>query len=592
MTEPDRGDAKGRLQAFGLSVCHGGRSFPEGAMNGKGHLSIQTSGYRETDLDQALPVLHELAETFELEFLGPVADDHLRHLAGLRNLLALRINHRQVTDAGLRHLAGLESLRVLELRGLPLTAAGVRHLAGLTHLCELHLRGTQVGDEGLEVVAGLRELIVLDLHGCPVTDSGLGHLARLPRLRKLDLGGTRTKGPGLAVLERLADLEDLTLDRLPITDREASVLARLGKLQSLSLHGTRVGDRGADWLAALPKLCWVTLSETRIGDDALRHLRACEGLINLRLDGTRVTGAGLAYLPKGLWALTLTGVQLTERGLAGLAHLDRLSNLFLDEPVAGEAVVRCLRRMHLVPCRSRDGGVAAFSRLRDCPLCGEVIEEGSPVFVPRPTFARGEFWVLAKVPIHWDCFARWEKRPEFARLYFQAYVAATERNPFWGVARRDEQVLVSVNPAKDVAEVEVLLAETGSSFRVPLADWEGWLEGEWFDACRHEVEREALAGLVPSFRAAFPTAEAVVEAAGFAPEEPPAGPGGMVGRISHEFACQRLARRAAEKGLACPRCGGFSNDYHYRKVEVVDPGGPQPMLICKSCGGEFGPDDV
>src|SRR5436190_459978 len=108
-----------------------------------------------------------------------------------------------------------------------------------------------------------------------------------------------------------------------------------------------------------------------------------------------------------------------------------------------------------------------------------------------------------------------------ARRYFQANAEAIEHNQFWGVARRDGQVLVSVNPSQYVEEVEVLLAETGSSFRVPLADWQDWLEGEWFDACRHEVEREALAGLVPSFKEEFPTAEAIIRAAGFSPEELP-----------------------------------------------------------------------
>jgi hypothetical protein len=53
MTQRDPADPKARLQACGISVCHGGRSFPAGAMNGKGHLTIQTSGYREADPDRA-----------------------------------------------------------------------------------------------------------------------------------------------------------------------------------------------------------------------------------------------------------------------------------------------------------------------------------------------------------------------------------------------------------------------------------------------------------------------------------------------------------------------------------------------------------
>jgi hypothetical protein len=159
--------------------------------------------------------------------------------------------------------------------------------------------------------------------------------------------------------------------------------------------------------------------------------------------------------------------------------------------------------------------VVAFCRLRECPLCRDVIEEDGAVFVPRPFFIGDEFWQYAKVPIHWDCFAHWEKRPEFAGRYFEANAAGAEHNQFWGVAHRDEQSFVSVNPSQYVQEVQVMLAETGSDFRVNLADWQDWLEGEWFEACRHQLEREALAGLIPAFREKFPTAEAVVEAAGW-----------------------------------------------------------------------------
>jgi hypothetical protein len=592
MAGRDPTDAKECLEACGLSICHGGRSFPEGAMNGKGHLSIQTSGYLGADLDKALPVLHDLEETFELEFLGDVSDEHLRHLACLRNILSLKLNHRQVTDAGLRHLAGLTSLRILELSGQPVTATGVRHLAGLTNLCELHLRWTQADDEGVAALSGLPRLTNLDLSNCPVTDRCLEHLIRLTTLQSLTLSGTKVQGGGLSLLDRLGNLESLDLDRLPITDREASCLGRLGKLRSLSLHGTRVGDQGAAWLADLPNLGWLTLSDTQVGDEALRQLQSCERLINLRLDGTRATGAGLALLPKRVAVLSLTGVQLKEEDLAGVEHLEGLSTLVLDERVASEAVVGRLRQMHLARRPAYREEVAAFARLPACPLCREVIEYNSPVFVPRPFFIGQEFWKYAKVPIHWNCFAGWEQRPEFARRYFQANAEAAEHNQFWGVACRDEQVLVSVNPSQYVKEVELVLAATGSSFRIPLSDWQDWLEGEWFDACRHEVERETLAGLVPSFRAAFPTAEVLLQSAGFSPEEPPARPDGMVGQISYEFACQDLAGRAAEKGMACPLCGDFSNDYEYRSVEVVDLDGPRSVLVCKSCEGEFGPDDV
>lgn len=433
----------------------------------------------------------------------------------------------------------------------------------------------------------------LDLSSCPVTDHALEHLTRLTKLRTLDLGQTRIQGTGLALLDQLGELDSLTLDGLPVGDGEVSFLAKLVKLQSLSLRGTNVGDQGADWLAGLSNLRWVTLSNTRVGDDALRHLGSCKDLITLSLDGTKVSGDGLAQLPETFWGtLSLTGIDLRQSDFGSIAHLRKLSTLMVDHRVVTETVISRLREMHMVRQPAYDEGIAAFERLDDCPLCGDVIEEDSPVFVPRPFFIGPEFWHLAKVPIHWDCFARWDQRPEFARRYFQANVEGAEHNQFWGVAHRDEHSFVSVNPSQYVQEVQVILAETGSDFRVNLADWQDWLEGEWFESCQHEIEREALARVIPFFREKFPTAEAVVEAAGFSPEEPPAGPDGMVGQISYEFACDELAKRAAEKGLACPHCGEFSNDYEYQKVEVVDPDGPRSMLVCKNCEEEFGPDDM
>jgi hypothetical protein len=80
------------------------------------------------------------------------------------------------------------------------------------------------------------------------------------------------------------------------------------------------------------------------------------------------------------------------------------------------------------------------------------------------------------------------------------------------------------------------------------------LNGEWFEGCHHEIEREALAAVLPLLRSKLPTAEAVVTAAGMVMHAKSglASAGGMVARISREFTCQKLAERAATKGVACP----------------------------------------
>lgn len=88
-----------------------------------------------------------------------------------------------------------------------------------------------------------------------------------------------------------------------------------------------------------------------------------------------------------------------------------------------------------------------------------------------------DLWQFSDAVMHWDCYAEWEHRARFGRMYFEAKQASSGRNPFWGVAHSDDEVLVTANPDKLVGEVDVMLAETGSRFRIPLADWEDWLGG-------------------------------------------------------------------------------------------------------------------
>lgn len=596
MSEDIAGEDYDLLHSTGASVAYS--SHPAGCepFHGNSHLSVQTSGYANIDLDQFLPLLHRVRTTFSLEFLGPVSDDQLRHLPGLTKILSLKIGYGEVTDAGLRHIAGLTSLRELELPRQAVTDAGAAHLAGLTELRELNLRDTKVGDAGVAGLGNLTALKKLTLDRCPVTDHGASSLARLVNLHTLDLSGTGVGDEGLAALGGLHTLWSLSLDGLPITDRGAASLTGLANLQSLSLRGTRVGSEGAAWLASLPRLCWLTLSDAAITDDALRHLANCRELINLGLGGTAVTGRGLAHLPTGLAVLDLTRVKLTAEDLAPLRRLNAISTVWLDEPLAEECQ-GLLREMKLGRGQSWTEGVAAFGRLPECRLCKDVIEEGQSVFCTRPFMPpEPDLFGFARVPMHWGCYANWEHRLRFARLYFDEQVKWAEGNQFWGIARKDDAVLVSVNPSRYVEEVDVILAATGSSIRVPLVDWEEWLAGRWFDSCSHEVDRDALSEVIPTLQAELSTVQGLLVAAGVAEEAGQSPPGmesgGALDRIQYEFACQKLAARAVEKGLTCPHCDHFGNDFRYERVEMVSADGPQSQLVCPACEASFGPDDV
>jgi hypothetical protein len=231
---------------------------------------------------------------------------------------------------------------------------------------------------------------------------------------------------------------------------------------------------------------------------------------------------------------------------------------------------------------------------QECPLCGIKMTDSDRLFATSHFLGPGDLWEFSDAVMHWDCYAKWEHRARFGRMYFEAKRQCSGQNSSWGLAHSDDQVLVTANPDKLVAGVYVMLAETGSGFFIALADWEDWLAGEWFEGCHHEIERDALAAVIPLLHSRLPTAEAVVAAAGreMEAESEIAAQGGMVARASYEFSCQNLAQRASTKGVVCPGCGSLSTDYEYRRVEQVSESGPQSHLVCRRCGKEFGPLDV
>lgn len=232
---------------------------------------------------------------------------------------------------------------------------------------------------------------------------------------------------------------------------------------------------------------------------------------------------------------------------------------------------------------------------QECPLCGVKMTDADRLFATTHFLGpESDLWRYSDAVMHWDCYAKWEHRERFGRMYFAAKREWTGHNTFWGVAHSDDHMLVTANPDKLVGEVDVMLAETGSGFRIALVDWEDWLGGEWFESCHHEIERDALAAVIPLLRSKVPTAEAVVAAAGMEMDAQSeiVEQAGMVARISHEFACEKLAERATTKGVACPECGNFSTDYEYVRVAEVSESGPQSHLVCCGCKKQFGPADL
>jgi hypothetical protein len=115
-------------------------------------------------------------------------------ISGFDDIVAVRMDDEQVTDADLAPLRGLSRLRTLELEGARITDAGLKSLGGFKMLEWLDLRDTLVTEAGLANLRRMNHLEHLDLPGFELTEAGLNELCLLQSLQEVTLhGGAPTK---------------------------------------------------------------------------------------------------------------------------------------------------------------------------------------------------------------------------------------------------------------------------------------------------------------------------------------------------------------------------------------------------------------
>jgi hypothetical protein len=126
-------------------------------------------------------------------------DLSLLHIAGLANLVELRLSNSDLTDRGmaaLRQSHCRETLQLLDIRHCDVTDAGMKDLAHVSGLVDLDISGcTRVTDIGMWYLSRkLLNLSYLTLHRCPlVSDKGLRYLAStLVRMVHIGIGTSRS----------------------------------------------------------------------------------------------------------------------------------------------------------------------------------------------------------------------------------------------------------------------------------------------------------------------------------------------------------------------------------------------------------------
>lgn len=226
-----------------------------------------------------------------------------------------------------------------------------------------------------------------------------------------------------------------------------------------------------------------------------------------------------------------------------------------------------------------------------CKICELLIDEMSDVFATSGVFFEPEhpLWRFCDATMHWECYAAWPHRLEFARQYFRACLAGSEANPFWGIALRTEQVFVELNPRPGVKEVRVHLAETGSGPTLHLESWESWLWGDAPAAACHPVEEAALDEILPVLRSALPTRAALLTSVdwdarnGLLAEVRARAQQEERERLESAQARQAAFLQALQQHPVCPHCG------ERERLRVIDRGvESDSYLVCRACCRSFG----
>lgn len=126
----------------------------------------------------------------------------------------------------------------------------------------------------------------------------------------------------------------------------------------------------------------------------------------------------------------------------------------------------------------------------ECPLCGQPLID--------PVFATTQFiedpshplFPYSDAAMDWECYADWEHRKAFAKLWFDSNARVLAENPYWRILYRDDDVIAALGT--EAGEVSICLAETASDIRVPRSEWAQWLREEWEDSASHPVEKAAI----------------------------------------------------------------------------------------------------
>ena len=216
------------------------------------------------------------------------------------------------TDNHLKLLAGMRQIQSLTFRECRITGFGFKYLRYCSHVTSLSMSGTSVNDTTCRAIChDFPHLESLTLASENVTDIGLGFLARLGALKLLDLSGTSVVGKGLRTLASRDCLEQLRLDN------------------------TRLSDESVQELEGYPKLRWLSFCWTPARHVTLRHLPNLTVLgcsVPDKCESILLDDLGSMEAPTSLWADKLELVRMPRLRVLDASNMDLQLDLNQAKP--------------------------------------------------------------------------------------------------------------------------------------------------------------------------------------------------------------------------------------------------------------------
>jgi Leucine-rich repeat (LRR) protein len=253
----------------------------------------------------------------------PIRPQYWKHLADVKNLLALRVPSNAFDDAACVEIAKLPKLKTLDISSTSISNKGMDALAPLSDtITSLDVSLCEIGDEGFLRTGRLR----------PFTAKGFSNFAGAKKLTHLDFAMSNVKDDVMAALPTATP--NINILYMPgckqITDAAFSHVSKLKKVNNFFARDTQFGDQGMAAISSLPNLMIVQVGNTRVGDAGL--LKYCDQkspVDRLVIDNTKVTDKGLVNLYKlpNLRSLSLTADNITDASVPSLIKLKKLQGL-------------------------------------------------------------------------------------------------------------------------------------------------------------------------------------------------------------------------------------------------------------------------